>query len=139
MAMFSRSKNLGTAAPIFPIFYAIFALIHRLLTYVFATVKNHKLEPRTPVSSVHPAIKQYESEVVLSSADTGKPVPVRVVHLYLFENNSSDPCPVKVKGVENFVNISHKITPDPSRMTHYFVTLGEGIAIQNLDYKKGSE
>lgn len=48
MAMSFCSKNLGTAAPIFPIFYAVFALIHRLLTYVFATVKNHKLEPRTP-------------------------------------------------------------------------------------------
>ncbi len=90
-----------------------------------------------PISSVLPAVNEYESETSLNSVDTGKPTPVRIVHLYFFENAPIEKC--SVQGGEKYVEINHKIAPDLGRMTHYFITMGENITIETLANKKASE
>jgi hypothetical protein len=94
--------------------------------------------PNCPVSSTLPTVKEYESEAMMNSVDTGEAVPVRIVHLYAFDSNTpTNGCPIS--GLDKSVEITHKIAHDKKRMTHYFITMGEHVKISDVENKKASD
>jgi hypothetical protein len=77
--------------------------------------------------SVLPRIETYTSEAQLPSVDDGKPKPVRTVHMYLFARNFNR-CALKIKKLNNSVELESVVPADPKRMTHLYLTMSDGVS-----------
>ena len=94
------------------------------LTFTFPNCANESTTPR---------VEEYESSSTLLSVDTGKPTSVRTVHIYLLEQPHLQNCQLNSK--REFVRINHKIAADDTRMTHYFITMGNRISLERPENK----